>query len=112
LAGLRRAIDELPDFPGPRSHAIDERASARYGYEVRRMLYYGPTRRRTGTPYRVLFTMGAPPSSPGRTGKSRPNPGRTPTAVRANLSRRSRGSIRCLSPWSRGGNPRTAGGTT
>lgn len=57
LKDLNRAIAQLPDFPGPLSHAIDERASVLYGREVRRMLYYGPTRRRSGTPYRVLFTV-------------------------------------------------------
>lgn len=39
------------------SHAIDEAASAVYGYEVRRFLYYGPTNKRTGTPVRILFTV-------------------------------------------------------
>ena len=58
LAGLDHAIAELADFPGPRSHAIDDFASNRFGIEVRRMLYHGPgTRRSTRTPYRVLFTI-------------------------------------------------------
>jgi plasmid stabilization system protein ParE len=55
--GLLLAIAELAGFPGPRAHATDEGASARYGVEVRRMLYFGPGRRRSGTPYRVLFTV-------------------------------------------------------
>ncbi len=54
---LRRAIEDLAGFPGPLSHARDEEASAFYGYEVRRMLYFGPGNRRLGTPYRVLFTI-------------------------------------------------------
>lgn len=57
LKRLGEVFAELPDFPGPLSHAIDEAASAVYGYEVRRLLYYGPTRRRTGTPSRILFTV-------------------------------------------------------
>lgn len=57
---LIRLVQELPNFPGPLSHAIDFEASAHFGYEVRRILYYGPTRRRSGTPYRVLFTLLAP----------------------------------------------------
>lgn len=56
-AGLSRAISALPDFPGPLSHAQDEEASAYYGREVRRLLYYGPTRRRSGTPVRLLYTI-------------------------------------------------------
>ena len=56
--GLLLAIAELPQFPGPLSHARDEEASAHYGYEVRRMLYHGPSgKRRARTPYRVLFTL-------------------------------------------------------
>jgi hypothetical protein len=51
---LSRAIQELPVFPGPRSHAIDEEASLRYGCEVRRMLYFGPGARRSRTPYRSV----------------------------------------------------------
>ena len=57
---LSRAIQDLPVFPGPRSHAIDEEASLRYGCEVRRMLYFGPGARRSRTPYRVLFTIFSP----------------------------------------------------
>ena len=56
-AGLSRALEELTGFPGPLSHARDEEASAYYGREVRRLLYHGPTRRRSGTPARVLFTV-------------------------------------------------------
>lgn len=61
-AGLRQAVRELPDFPGPLSHARDEEASVHYKREVRRMVYYGPTKRRTGTPVRILFTL-LPPAS-------------------------------------------------
>ena len=52
-AGLSQALQDLLDFPGPQSHARDEEASAHYSREVRRMLYYGPTRRRSGMPIRV-----------------------------------------------------------
>jgi plasmid stabilization system protein ParE len=57
LKGLNRALTNLPDFPGPRSHAVDPEATALFGRETRRMLYFGPTRRRSGIPYRVLFTV-------------------------------------------------------
>lgn len=65
---LHQAVDDLTEFPGPLSHARDEDASDFYGREVRRMLYYGPTRKRTGTPVRVLFTVlppaeGEPPET-------------------------------------------------
>lgn len=55
-AGLRQAVDELTEFPGPLSHARDNDASDYFHREVRRLLYYGPTRRR-GAPVRVLFTL-------------------------------------------------------
>ncbi len=61
LASLDLAIAELADFPGPRSHPKEEDASDRFGVEVRRMLYHGPSKRRSGTPYRVLFTIIEPP---------------------------------------------------
>ena len=54
---MGEVTDALMDFPGPLSHARDEEASAAYGREIRRLLYYGPTRRRTGAPARVLFTL-------------------------------------------------------
>jgi len=57
LKSLNRAIARLADFPGPRAHAVDAAASARYGLEARRMLYHGPGKRRAATPYRVLFTV-------------------------------------------------------
>lgn len=70
-AGLSRALSALPDFPGPLSHAQDEVASTFYGQEVRRMLYYGPTRRRSGTPVRVLFSIAPPdPADPPETAES------------------------------------------
>ena len=70
-ADLQKALQELTDFPGPLSHARDEEASAYYGREVRRMLYYGPTKRRTGTPIRVLFTLLPPdPADPPETAES------------------------------------------
>ena len=58
--GLARAIFGLTGFPGPLSHARDEEATGFYGQEVRRMLFYGPTRRRSGTPVRLLFTVSPP----------------------------------------------------
>jgi plasmid stabilization system protein ParE len=66
--GLTAALDNLLGFPGPLSHAKDEAASALFGREVRRLLYYGPTRRRTGVPSRILFTLlppaeGEPPET-------------------------------------------------
>lgn len=57
LDDLELAINDLLEFPGPLSHARDEDASDSYGREVRRMFYYGPTRKRSGTPVRILFTV-------------------------------------------------------
>lgn len=65
---LEQALAQLAHFPGPRSHARDEEASALYGYEVRRLLHFGPSarperdrpRRDSGTAYRVLFAILAP----------------------------------------------------
>ena len=69
--GLSRAISALPEFPGPRSHSQDEEASAFYGREVRRLLYYGPNRRRSGTPLRLLFAILPPdPDEPPETAES------------------------------------------
>lgn len=45
--GLSQALQDLLGFPGPLSHARDEEASVHYSREVRRMLYYGPTKRRS-----------------------------------------------------------------
>ena len=65
---LSQRLFDLTLFPGPFSHAKDEAASAVIGREVRRMLYYGPTDKRTGTPVRILFTVlppaeGEPPET-------------------------------------------------
>ncbi len=69
--GLTQALDDLPGFPGPLSHARDEDASDRYGREIRRLLYYGPSRRRSGTPVRILFTILPPdPDEPPETAES------------------------------------------
>ena len=57
-AALAKVLADLTEFP--LSHARDEAASARYGREVRRLLYYGPTRRRSSTPVRILFTIFPP----------------------------------------------------
>lgn len=68
---LARTVSTLPDFPGPLSHARDEEASAYYEREVRRLLFYGPTRRRSGTPIRVLFTLLPPaPDDPPETAET------------------------------------------
>ena len=68
---LNRALSVLLEFPGPLSHARDEEASAHYGREVRRMLYYGPTRRRSGTPVRILFVLLPPaPDDPPETAET------------------------------------------
>ncbi len=70
-SGLSRILSALPGFPGPLSHARDEVASAFYGREVRRLLYYGPTRRRSGTPVRLLFVVLSPdPAEPPETAES------------------------------------------
>lgn len=61
---LAQTLVDLTEFPGPLSHARDEDASDFYGREVRRLLYYGPTRRR-GVPVRILFTLLPPdPADP------------------------------------------------
>ena len=57
LEDLALAVGNLTGFPGPLSHARDEEATDHYGREVRRLLYYGPTRKRSGTPIRILFTI-------------------------------------------------------
>lgn len=65
LKRLGEVTDQLVTFPGPLSHAREEDASDRYGREVRRLLYHGPTRRRTKAPVRVLFTILPPdPADP------------------------------------------------
>ena len=70
-AGLFKALQDLLGFPGPLSHARDEEASTHYSREVRRMLYYGPTRRRSGMPIRVLFTLLPPaPDDPPETAET------------------------------------------
>ena len=52
-------------FSRPAVPSRDEEASAFYGREVRRLLYYGPTRRRSGTPVRLLFAVLPPdPAEP------------------------------------------------
>ena len=68
---LLEAINDLTEFPGPLSHARDEDATDHYGREVRRLLYFGPTRKRSGTPVRVLFTVIPPaPDEPPETAES------------------------------------------
>ena len=57
---LKQIVDELPNFPGPLSHARDEEASTLYNREVRRLLYHGPGHRRSKQPVRILFTLFPP----------------------------------------------------
>ncbi len=71
LKHLGEVTEDLREFPGPLSHAKDEAASALFGREVRRPLYYGPTRRRTGIPSRILFTLLPPfPDEPPETAET------------------------------------------
>ncbi len=71
LKRLCEVLAEMTGFPGPLSHATDEAASALFGREVRRLLYYGPTRRRTGIPTRILFTLLPPaPDEPPETAET------------------------------------------
>lgn len=64
LDDLEQTINDLTEFPGPLSHARNDDASDHYHHEVRRLLYYGPTRRR-GVPVRILFTLLPPdPADP------------------------------------------------
>ena len=61
---LTQTLLDLTEFPGPLSHARDNDASDYFHREVRRLLYYGPTRRR-GVPVRILFTLLPPdPADP------------------------------------------------
>ena len=65
---LRRVIlSELPNFPGPLSHSIDQEATELYGIEIRRLLYKGPKVRRVPIAYRVLFTLLPPRGGEGET---------------------------------------------
>lgn len=71
LDDLEKAVEDLTGFPGPLFHARDEDATGHYGREVRRLLYYGPTRKRSGTPVRILFTALAPdPADPPETAEA------------------------------------------
>ncbi len=57
-AQLSRVIMALPDFPGPRANAIDDEASQIFRCEVRRLLYYGPSKQRPArVPYRLMYTI-------------------------------------------------------
>ncbi len=70
-AGLSQSLQDLLGFPGPLSHARNEEASGHYSREVRRMLFYGPTKRRSGMPVRVLFTLLPPaPDDPPETAET------------------------------------------
>lgn len=53
-------IDSLVLFPA--SHEVAPE-NVRYDVEVRRLLYHGPSRRRGGTSYRVLFHIIEPPEN-------------------------------------------------
>ena len=68
---FHQAVNDLTGFPGPFSHARDEDATGHYSREVRRLLYYGPTRKRSGTPVRILFTILPPaPDEPPETAEA------------------------------------------
>ena len=70
-AKLSRDLSALPSFPGPLSHARDEEASVHYKREVRRLLFYGSARRRSGTPVRILFVFLPPaPDDPPETAET------------------------------------------
>ena len=66
LTGLIEAIEGLSLFP--RSHPVASE-SEQYDVEVRRLLYYGPEKRRkrSGIIYRVLFHI-VEPATPGEEG--------------------------------------------
>jgi len=55
--GLRTAIADLSEFPGPKANAVDIDASETFGIEVRRAFYRGPAGRRLSTPYRIFYTI-------------------------------------------------------
>ena len=55
--GLITVIGSLPNFPGPFANAIDENESTSFGCEVRKLLYSGPRRRKSGAAYHVLYTI-------------------------------------------------------
>lgn len=61
-AGLLRALRGLSAFPTRHPPA---RENDRYDVQVRRMLYFGPGKRRSGTPYRVLFHVIEPSGGEG-----------------------------------------------
>ena len=58
--GLLDKIDSLALFPT--SHEVAPE-NVQYDVEVRRLLYHGPSRRRGGTSYRVLFRIVDPTDS-------------------------------------------------
>ena len=60
LIGLETFVAGLALFPGPYSHPVDQDATRLFGRETRRALYYGPTRKRSAIPYRILFTVTEP----------------------------------------------------
>lgn len=63
LTALNAAIAALAEFPGPRSHPIDEALTQQFSREIRRKLFYGPSHRRQGTArYRILFHVQDPPA--------------------------------------------------
>ena len=70
-AKLSRTLSDLPNFPGPLSLARDEEASAHFNREVRRLLFYGSARRRSGAPIRIIFTLLPPaPDDPPETAET------------------------------------------
>ena len=81
LETLAEFLQSLSVFPGPYAHVVDQAASRRYGRETHRALFYGPTRKRTGLPFRIYYTVRNPMSVANRasfafceycTGRSKP----------------------------------------
>lgn len=58
--GLLTIIEGLPNFPGPLANAIDKNESTSFGCEVRKLLYSGSRRRKSGAAYHVQYTIMPP----------------------------------------------------
>ena len=68
---LTQALEDLTGFPGLLSHARDEDATNHYGREVRRLLYYGPTRKRSGSSHASYLRSCRPTLLPRRKARKR-----------------------------------------
>ena len=60
LVGLSNVIAALTEWPGPRACPRYEEACDLYGYEVRQIIYRGPSGK--GRAYRILFRAVVPES--------------------------------------------------